>query len=109
MNRETELALSASIEHWRENEEAECFTKASVESADCALCADFYHEDCQGCPVAQSTGRTWCRGTPYQAAADALDHWAYGEKEDAERHREEFRACAKREREFLESLLDEVL
>lgn len=98
-------ALEKSIQHWRENVEAETPDKASVKADDCALCALFanedmeYYEICIGCPVMHGTGQDSCEGSPYYKAVDALRYWKAGTST-----REAFTAAAQAELDFLISL-----
>lgn len=94
-------ALEASIEHWRENVEAEVPEEASVSERHCALCQAFPREDCRGCPVA-AVAAPRCLFTPYDEACFAIIRWR-----DGIGTQEEWRAAAKKELEFLESLREE--
>ena len=95
MNEQTKIALLSSIDHWKdyENGEEERFPTASL----CALCSLFYDKNCNGCPVILKTNKQICLETPYIDAANA--YRMHGPKSP------EFKAAAKLEREFLESLL----
>lgn len=105
MDAETLTALKKSIQHWRENVEAEDWQEASVDSFDCALCLLFAYpmdSKCAGCPVSDRTGTYGCSETPYYAARKAQDLWAFGTGS-----REAFREAAQAELDFLISLLPE--
>lgn len=98
----TKKALLASIEHWRENEQAKSFKQVRLGRTSCALCQRFGYtcerttpKTTELCPVAKATGRKCCHNTPYSDAYEA------DQIEDIRA----FRAAARREREFLESLL----
>lgn len=106
MNKKTLAALKASIQHWRENEAAESSNDVSVWGDYCALCNLFVRmeETCKRCPVAKSTGKEDCEGSPWEAAKMAYNEWRLDGYEKA---RDAFRAAARAEREFLESLLPE--
>lgn len=107
MTPSTLKALKASIAHWRRlaTGKRRLFERPAAE--DCALCAKFCRQlvnqwgrisgTCDGCPVKNRTGRNTCLGTPYKAARNK---WLiYGADSP------EFKAAAKEELEFLESLL----
>lgn len=111
MNKKTLTALKASIQHWRENEAAESSDDVSVWGDDCALCDLFVrpHDSCKGCPVAKRTGKAQCDGSPWGAARDEFKKWRWVAQDSprATEARDAFRAAARAEREFLESLLPE--
>lgn len=106
MNKKTLAALKASIQHWKENEAAEAVDLVSVFGEDCALCRMFaWEKECKGCPVAKKTGQSGCWGSPWRDAKSARDEWC---RHPGSAHaRDAFRAAARAEREFLESLLPE--
>ena len=79
------------IDHWERNANG---TSASVSRFDCALCNEYIEIHCDGCPIQAATGKPFCVGTPYVAAAKAWD--------DVDR--EEFNLAAKAEVEFLQKL-----
>lgn len=94
-------ALEASIEKWRQ---IEAGTKRELGSADCALCQLYLRDpvhDCRGCPVSQRTGRGMCGGTPYMKWSRVAGYRAMA-------NTDEKRALARAEREFLESLREEL-
>ena len=107
MNKKTLAALRASIQHWRENEAAETVDLAGVFAEDCALCRMFVekNDDCAGCPVQKKTRSVQCRGSPWYSAKTAFLDWK--KNPDNTGARDAFRAAARAEREFLESLLPE--
>lgn len=107
MNKKTLLALEASIEHWRENEVAETVDKVEVYGRSCALCRMFSlkNDNCTGCPVADRTGYQFCFRSPWDSARNAFSVWCRNPESIAAR--DAFRAAARVEREFLESLLPE--
>lgn len=115
MNKKTQEALKASIQHWKENEAAESSDEASVWGDDCALCGLFVqpHDSCKGCPVAKRTGKEQCDGSPWGAARDEFKKWRWVYLVDLQdtpralQARAAFRTAARAEREFLESLLPE--
>jgi hypothetical protein len=70
MDAETAKALEDSIAHWkRMREDPECGEKPY--GSDCALCAKFRPERCEGCPV-DDEGDGMCNGTPWDEAS-----WAW--------------------------------
>lgn len=100
MNKATLKALRASIKHWEENVAAETPENASVDAAYCALCRKFYKDHlCIGCPVMTNTGFSCCENSPYENANDKLYDWEIGGS------RANWRRAAKKELEFLKSLL----
>lgn len=115
MNKKTLTALKASIQHWRENEAAESSDDVSVWGDYCALCGLFVRptDCCKGCPVAKRTGKENCDGSPWAAARDEFKKWRWAYLADGQdtprvtQARDAFRAAARAEREFLESLLPE--
>ena len=109
MNKKTLAALKASIQHWKENEAAESSDDVSVWGDYCALCQLFVvkNESCDGCPVAKRTGKEQCDGSPWGAARDEFKKWRWAYLVDLQEARDAFRAAARAEREFLESLLPE--
>ena len=105
MDAETLAALRASIQHWRENVEAETPENASIDAYDCALCKKFasgFTDACLGCPVFERTGTELCGGTPYKEAFHAWCDWEIGIAT-----REKWRSAAQAELDFLISLLPE--
>lgn len=113
MDAETLAALKASIQHWRENVEAETPKYAAVGSIHCALCRKFNRPTdssgngegacfCRGCPVFDKTGYESCAYTPFDEAAEKLLQWRYGNAD-----RGDWRAAAQAELDFLISLLPE--
>lgn len=105
MKTATKEALLKSIEHWRENESVKKIEDAKVSADNCALCARFQRDgycvrvnknnEIELCPVRKSTGRRFCEGSPYWNAQKA---WL-------NKQLKVFKKAAKKEREFLESLL----
>lgn len=73
MNSKTLTALKRCIMRWEKIAAGETY---SAGADTCALCGLFNNDDtddtddntrCNGCPVANKTGMTLCRGTPYLA------------------------------------------
>lgn len=108
MLKETEEALERSIKHWRELEQVTARPFLDhITSRNCPLCDLFIDNDCGGCPVYESTSdgrRERCERTPWARAWNALIAWSPKEDQEKAAH---FRAAAKAEREFLESLREE--
>lgn len=130
MDDETRAALDASIEHWRlDNEKALTTYDVRVGSGHCALCELFWDRSCNGCPVRERTGKKHCEDSPYDEIGLALARWSNAE--DSTRRsalgsmgsigtiqahpairlwqaREAFLLAARDERQFLESLWEEI-
>jgi len=102
MNEATREALEASIAHWQAAAEIDDPRKAQFGCQNCALCKLFRSKTCDGCPVATRTGIISCKGTPYANAIVWRNRWIFDlEDRGAEAA---YRAAARREVEFLESL-----
>ena len=101
MNAKTLKALKASIAHWKRFENGKQRQIEGTGSSSCALCHIYnkflYDEGCGECPVKLKTGRNYCQKSPWQNAERARRKYGYGSPE--------FKAAAKKERLFLESLL----
>ena len=99
----TIAALIDSAKHWDENARAVMMSNVRVGSSSCALCHLFLHlgGGCGGCPVREHTGSPYCIGTPWQQAQ--IEHY---ESRD-ERCSREFTVAAKKEADFLWSLVPE--
>lgn len=112
MRAATKKALLASIDHWRQNEKAATLNDIRIGPQHCALCTRFWiggrsktgqHSPCtrftpttsEPCPVFKDTGKIYCQNSPFDSCAKAY--------EDCDLRA--FRRAAKKEREFLESLL----
>lgn len=104
MDERTLTALKASIKHWEENVAAEAPDDAKTGPDHCALCSQFYWDGnrCAGCPVAERVGKPTCRNPEYDKAVGAFMSWSKGKGT-----REEWRAAAQKELDFLKSLLPE--
>ena len=58
--------LKASISHWEENAQASEISDIKLGVDNCACCVKYISAGaCKGCPVAQYTGWTFCKTTPY--------------------------------------------
>lgn len=91
MDKRTLEALKGSIAKW---EAIVAGTGIDLGPDNCPLCQQFYHiwsvdTNCVGCPVSTVTGKSCCRGTPY----DTYDESG------------ESKAVALQELNFLKSLL----
>ena len=106
MDTATREALEKSIQHWRENAEAEAAGEASLGTQNCALCKMFFCGLCKGCPISESTGTGNCDGSPYQNALIAHLGWVGRPKSIA--RRDAFRTAARAELDFLISLREEA-
>ena len=101
MDKRTLKALKGSIRKW-----ARIAAGTGVDNGtrDCPLCALFFQQSCEECPVRENTGRWHCRDTPYERWGDLFingrsltEIWrATSEKK---------RAAARAELKFLRSLL----
>ena len=109
MNKVTRKALEESIAHWRRMREFKLEDYRSPPEypgmRDCALCQLFHDEACLGCPVSEHTGHLYCHHTPFYTANDAFCHAV---DEPSLFTKAAWRRAAKREIEFLESLLEEA-
>jgi hypothetical protein len=104
MDAKTLEALNASIAKWERNAEAKSPEDAKLGSEYCPLCHLFANgsekSPCEGCPVKLKTGLGGCEETPYWAADWAHDDWL-----DGDATAEDFHAAARKEVDFLKSLL----
>jgi inosine-uridine nucleoside N-ribohydrolase len=109
MNKKAISALRKSIAHWRRLANGKQETCEDPGEDCCALCIAFKHEAvaCKSCPVQIKTGQPFCRGTPHREAANAYyDLKCYLDPGiDREYYLKLFKDAAKKEVEFLESLL----
>lgn len=106
MNVQTEAALRASIEHWKENLMAETFQEVNIGILNCPLCKIFWADYCVDCPVFLMSKQKYCEGTPYYSCSGLYSLWRAAFTEDGKiQARTAFRAAAKDEIDFLESLL----
>lgn len=103
MDAETLTALRGSIEKWKA---IEAGTGADFGYENCPLCQHFTEKDedgrlmCEKCPVGIAAKEMGCNNTPYE-------EWAELEIEHIDQAADEgkAKALARKEREFLESLL----
>lgn len=104
MDAQTLKALKASISKWERNSRVRSPDNYLIGVSDCPLCALFYPiiyraEGCEGCPVHDRTGYSFCKHSPYKEATNASGVWSNGGREA--------RKAARAEVEFLKSLLPE--
>lgn len=108
MNHTTYHALQASIAKWEANVSAATPQDVTLGSNNCPLCVLFIGNDCTGCP-ANITDEGYCHGTPYGDVVDARFYWEQAIKHLAFNHQafreQDYRDTAKRELNFLRSLL----
>jgi hypothetical protein len=117
MKSETLIALVKSIQHWQKNMRQESPHSVETGAAYCALCEIFNLSYIGGddddelgpcvelgepCPVKVATGRGFCEGSPYEEAYYAWQKWS---KSNFWIDRWRFHDAARRELEFLQSLL----
>ena len=95
MDKETREALLGSIEKWKQ---IVAGTGDDYGWENCPLCTMFHHGGCEGCPVAEKAGDTFCRGTPYVNYRRASHIFSGATPE-------EITTAAKAELAFLQSLL----
>lgn len=105
----TRKALEKSIRHWGKNIAAETPEQADVSSSTCALCNKFLtyidgHRNCSDCPVANFTGQSRCKGSPYEEAARRLHTWR---NERTQAARDAWRKAAQVELDFLTTLYED--
>lgn len=92
MDERTKIALEGSIAKWESIVKG---TGIDMGVNNCPLCAVFYRShNCNGCPVKQRTGRSYCHQTPYQQFNNALFAGQFALAHE----------YAEKELEFLESL-----
>lgn len=104
MDDRTLSALKASIAHWEEVAEATHPANMYIGPSACALCTAF--PSCVGCPVFAVTWEKRCKKTPYYEVVEARERWhTMGFIVARQKLREDFRAAAQKELDFLRSLL----
>ena len=119
MNKETLVALQKSIKRWKKfASRKEIVYHIGMGAKNCPLCNLFnlsreLHEinsdPCKGCPVKKRTKKPYCYHTPYGIASECYYNWEDAERNESVRLADilqiKFKAAAKKEVEFLESLL----
>lgn len=102
-SKEKTEAIQRSIQKWDDIAERGGEDKGT---GNCALCKLYWGKNCVGCPVAEATGKIHCVGSPY----DAWDRHQIKVHDDPLSptvHCSTCRRLARKEREFLKSLLPE--
>lgn len=105
LTKEQHDRLKQSIQHWRRMRQATLATLRLRDEKpgpdDCSCCVAWLDVGgCKGCPIAQTTGRQECRGTPYTAAYQAWSGVVHG------RHPlRVFRDAAKDMIDFMEQII----
>lgn len=98
MNAKTLKALKGSIAHWERLSSGTAKSGEDVTSKSCPLCKLFLRENsCEGCPVAKATKKWYCVGSPWERVRAV--ELGRGLRCD------EFKEAAKKELQFLKSLL----
>lgn len=105
-------ALLDSIAHWQDVVDDPVNTKTGPH--DCALCEVFNNDfrgagtECQGCPVMEKTGKSFCKGSPYGTfAGRRMDFGKNGIEGCFRVTVDDLRLAARNELEFLQDLLPE--
>lgn len=97
MNNTTLTALKNSITHWERICDPVTTMEEEIGVRSCALCQLFWRNNCNGCPVTIASGNILCQDTPYYEVQKAYKESGKGSPE--------YLAAAKKELEFLLSLL----
>jgi len=66
----TKDALEKSIKHWEQNlkfAKLGDYDKITTSDTFCELCSWFFSDYCVGCPIRNHSGKTSCKGTPYES------------------------------------------
>lgn len=110
LTKKAEKALKKSIAHWERLTAGEPRFGENHGSGCCELCEVYQDGDepCRRCPIRQKTGLEYCHGTPYDDFCDVYDSlWTEWKTEEEVYAEKECRAAAKKQLEFLRSLLEE--
>ena len=97
-------ALQSSIEHWEHLSSGDRFANEEPTAKFCALCKAFSQNHCNGCPVKIRTKQRFCDGSPFEDAMYAGINNA-GEYRKKKLDSPKFKEAAKKELDFLRSLL----
>jgi len=104
--------LEESIEHWERLVSGNRLPNENIGINDCALCRAYLYNSsvkaCVGCPVSETTGKTHCENTPYNLVMKIKAEMffiPYSVFLDTK----EFKEAAKKELEFLKSLLPKTM
>lgn len=97
-----ELAEKA-LENWRFNLTLKNEEDLLCGSDDCPFCQHYrgglWDASCDGCPVSEHTGQTFCDGSPYEDFAEAKDSGC---------HMDELRPLIQAEVDFLTMIRDKL-
>ena len=105
MKAETVIALEASITSWKHKATTPDYKGLNMGPTGCALCQLFHHNECNGCPISEKTGRMECIGTPYEETYKAWRKLIGAENPNQIRvRRPKFREAARAMVEFMEDL-----
>lgn len=109
---ETRKAIEESIVKWKKKASEENPMNIKISTSECPLCQLFNNDyteegnECLSCPIFEETGYDYCEATPCDKATLHLHDWRFSQsKEEIETYKQEFREAAKKEIEFLKSLL----
>jgi hypothetical protein len=101
-------ALKGSIKHWEELAAGYGGVFNTPSSPYCPLCKHFIRDVCRGCPVREKTQAPLCQNSPFSSIQSMWDKDLITPKNDYKYLKSKvFKAAAKKELEFLESLLPE--
>ena len=104
IDRKTLAALKKSIAHWERLASGHRKRGEWIGPHQCALCKLFIADECEGCPVAEETGYSYCDGTPYEIVQTYVDARFLVDRESI-LNSQEFKSAARKELRFLKSLL----
>jgi len=104
--------LEESIKHWERLASGNRAPHEDIGSKQCSLCRTYMHslafdQSCLACPVYEHTGRRYCGNTPYQLI-DEIRNKMTSLTQHQFLDTEEFKEVAKKELEFLKSLLPKL-
>lgn len=109
MNQRIE-ALETTIKHWEKNVKAPTIHELSIGPKACDCCKKWNpystnyltinESKCNGCPIYDFTGISFCEGTPYMDIYDELDRVNF------KRYTRNARAFAEKEVAFLKMVLE---
>ena len=66
------VMLEQAITRWKNNAAATTLQDFHIGWGGCSFCQAYYAKDCAECPIKAKTGKSYCRGTPYQEAATGV-------------------------------------
>jgi len=111
LTKRVRAAIEASIKHWEEAWAEPNPCEINLGRDQCALCALFWDDDCERCPVFVATGAIHCEASPYVAAFGAKQDWLgryTANLFDKDKKRTRWKIQARKEINFLKSLLEEA-